>query len=359
MLFCTKGERILMKNDGIKKVTVYDVAKRAGVAPGTVSRVINNKGYMKDETRQQILNVIEEMQYIPNRAGRALKTTRTGLVLLAIPDTANTIYVGMITAVNKTVKQKGYSMVLYYTEGTLEGELKAVRMLRENLVDGLFLINFSYSDELRNSIDNCYAPIVLCGMCNGLWADNTNNNFDTISIDVYRGIYDSMTHLIKQGHKEIAYLAGVKNTNVYQQRFDAYCAALRDYGLKYHEEYVFWGDYTEENGYSAGKKIILMDNRPTAVCASNDLQAIGFWKACRDSGVAVPREIALCGMDNLKECEIVEMSSINMCESDVGKTGAEIILQRMNQTKKSPAQSIKFFPSLIIRKTSERNIEHT
>ena len=84
-----------------KKVTVLDVAKKAGVSPGTVSRTLNNIGYIKDETREKILEVVKEMNYIPNRAGRALKTTKTGLIVLAIPDTSNAIYFGMIEDVYK------------------------------------------------------------------------------------------------------------------------------------------------------------------------------------------------------------------------------------------------------------------
>lgn len=333
-----------------KKVTVLDVAKKAGVSPGTVSRTLNNIGYIKEETREKILDVVKEMNYIPNRAGRALKTTKTGLIVLAIPDTSNAIYFGMIEAVNECAKKRGWSMVLYYTEGKLEGELKAVRMLQENLVDGLFLINFSYADDLRAAIDSCYpAPIVLCGMCNSLWAHNKENTFDTVSIDVYKGIYDSTTHFIKKGHKRIGYLAGESGTTVYAQRYDAFCQALRDNGIEYRDEYVFWRDYTEKNGYEAAKKVFFMAERPTAIVASNDLQAIGFWKACKDYRIKVPQEIELCGMDNLDTCDIIQMSSIRMWEDAVGKAGAEMVLDRLEGAESEQHRDVVFRPTLILR----------
>lgn len=333
-------------------MTVLDVAKRAGVSPGTVSRTLNNIGYIKEETRKKIMKVVEEMNYIPNRAGRALKTTKTGLIVLAIPDTANAIFVGMIEAVNESAKRKGWSMVLYYTNGTLEGELEAVRMLQENLVDGLFLINFAYDEILRKEIDRCTAPIVLCGMCNNPWAKTADNHFDTISIDVYKGIYDSTRHLIERGHKRIGYLAGEYGTIVYEQRYSAFMQALRDYGLEYHEEYVFWKDYSESNGYEAGKKIFFMDQRPTAIVASNDLQAIGLWKACKDYHISIPKDVAICGMDNLEISEILDISSIQMKEADVGKAGAEMILNRLTNESDEHRNNITFIPTLILRKSS-------
>ena len=334
------------------KATVYDVAKVAGVSPGTVSRVINNRGYIKEETRNRIISAIEKMDYIPNQRGRALKTTRVGLILLAIPDMSNGIYIGMIEAVNKIAKVHNSSMVLYYTEGTLKGELKAVRMLEENFVDGLFLVHFSYSHLLYEEIQRCHAPITLCGMCNHPWANQKDNNFDTISIDVYRGIYDSTAHLIGQGHKKIGYLAGVKGIVVYQQRYEAFRQSLLDHNLFFDEKLVFWRDYYEESGYIAARSVFLMDNRPTAICASNDLQAIGFWKACKKYDMRIPKDLAICGMDNLSISEIISLTSLKMYEYEVGEIGAGLLFKRLEKEFDGKPKNIIFTPSLMIRQSS-------
>lgn len=336
-----------------RKITIWDVAEKAGVAPGTVSRTLNNIGYIKEETRLKVMDAIKELDYIPNRAGRTLKTTRTGLIMLAIPDTANAIYVGMIEAVNDCAKKRRHSMVLYYTEGKLEGELKAVRMLQENLVDGLFLVNFSYSDELRKEIERCDSPIVLCGMCNNPWRKDEKKTFGTLSIDVYKGIYSSTQEMIRNGHKKIAYLAGEYGTIVYKQRYDAYCQALRDHGIEYNEDYVFWENYTQEHGYEAGKKIYLMKDRPTAMVASNDLQAVGFWKACKDYHIDVPKDIALYGMDNLEITQMLDISSIQMQEGMVGEAGANLILDYLENKGGNIGKSDLYFrPTLIQRRSS-------
>lgn len=335
-----------MKNDTI---TILDVAERAGVAPGTVSRVIHNTGYIKADTRKKIEKALAELNYIPNRAGRTLKTTRTGMIMLAIPDTANAIYVGMTEAVQEYASKYDYSMVLFYTNGTLKGELRAVRMLREHLVDGLFLIHFSYEEELLNAINACNAPVVLCGMCNTNWASLHNRRFSTISIDVYHGIHAMTTEMIRQGHRRIAYLAGEPGIDVYLQRYNAYRNALSENGLPYDENLVFWKDYSKNNGRETARTILAMRDKPTAMVASNDLQALGFWEQCRDSGVVVPDDISLSGMDNLDEMNMLHLSSVRMMEDRVGKAGAEILMEQLSADSASTVRDIRFMPELVLR----------
>lgn len=335
-----------------QEITILDVAKKAGVAPGTVSRALSNTGYMKDETRRKVAEAVKELNYIPNRTGRTLKTTRTGLIMLAIPDTANNIYVGMIEAVHECAMQYGCSMVLFFTNGLLEGELNAVRMLQEHLVDGLFLINFSYTDELRRTIDNCSSPVALCGMCNSLWAEEEKKTFSTISIDVYEGVYAMTCEMIRRGHRRIAYLAGILGFEVYLQRYRAFCNALSDHGLRVREEDVFWQDYTKKNGYRAAEVLCAREQRPDAMVASNDLQALGFWEGCRDLGVTIPGDMALSGLDNLDEMRMLHLSSIRMMEDKVGTAGAEIILRQLEKGKKlAPCCDLRFTPQMVLRKS--------
>lgn len=330
-------------------VTITDVAQRAGVAPGTVSRVIHNTGYIKAETRERIEKALAELNYIPNRAGRTLKTTRTRLIMLAIPDTSNAIYFGMVEGVQKHTDINGYSMVLFYTGGKEEGELKAVRMVREHLVDGLFLVHFSYSDSLRSAIESCNAPVVLCGMCNHLWTDGKERSFSTLSIDVYHGIHAMTNEIIRHGHQKIAYLAGEANIPVYAQRYEAFKTALAAHGLSCDEACVFWSDYTRKNGRCAAEVIQKMTDPPTAMIASNDLQALGFWERCRDYGISIPGDMALSGMDNLDEMKMLRLSSIRMMEDSVGEAGAKILMEALAEDCPIPARDIRFTTELVLR----------
>lgn len=342
------------KNPG--KVTISDVAKKAGVSPGTVSRVLNRNGYVSDATKQQVTEAVSALGYVPNRAGRILKTSKTELIMLAIPDTSNEIYFGMIEAVQSVAKARGYSLVLFYTDGQHGEEMRAVRMLQEHVIDGLILIHFSFREELYQAIKQTNQPIILCGMCNSLWS-GPEYGLDTISVDVYQAIYEATDHLIRQNHKKIAYLAGEKGIEVYRQRYRAYRQALEDNGIEYRDDWVFYSGYTEEDGYKAGKQLLSMKERPTAVCASNDLQAIGFWRAARDSKISVPDEIALIGLDNLRISQMLDISSINMFEDIIGRIAAERLFGWMDETREAGGaitHSVTIKPELIARGSTVR-----
>jgi DNA-binding LacI/PurR family transcriptional regulator len=345
------GDIKKLEENSRRKITIYDVAKHAGVSPGTVSRTLNEIGYIKQDTRDKVLRSVEALQYIPNMAGRTLKTTKTRMICLAIPDTSNPIYFRMIESTLKVAKQNGYSLLLFYTNGKEEGELKAVRILQESTVDALFLVHFSYSNRLRSAIESCLQPIALCGMCSHMWTGPANmRNFDTLSINVFNAIYSSASYLMKKGHKEIVYLAGKQGIEVYFERYRAFKQALMDNGLEYHEESVFWYGYDEEAGYAAGKHYLSQDRLPTAVCASNDLQIIGFFRACKEAAIRIPQEIELVGLDNLELTELLGISSINMHEAEIGRKATEFLFLRMKEGFSNlPPQDFRMEPNLVLR----------
>lgn len=335
---------------GDRQASINDVARLAGVSVGTVSHALNSVGYVKKETKEKILKAAEQLNYVPNRAGRILKTRQTRLIMLAIPDTSNEIYFGMIEGVHREIKKYGYSLMLYYTDGEMEEELAAVRLLQERVIDGLVLVHFSYDPSIIREIEKTANPTVLIGMCNHLWA-GANHRFDTISIDVYKGIYDAVSHLVKMGHRKIGYLAGQKDVEVYRQRFEAYKDALADFGIQFREDYVSWNDYSEMGGYNSARILYQLADRPTAICASNDQQAVGCWEAVRDLGGTVPGSIALTGLDNLKLSKILGITSLDMKESLMGTEAAKLLLKRISDSN-AGFQDIYFRPEMNIRESS-------
>ncbi|MCB5711957.1 LacI family DNA-binding transcriptional regulator [Lactonifactor longoviformis] len=340
------------REDRNKKITITEVAKRAGVSVGTVSHALNNVGYVNAATKEKVQKAAEELGYVPNRAGRTLKTRKTGLIMMAIPDTSNEIYFGMIQAMLTVTKQNGYSMLLYYTNGDMQEELKTLQLLKEHVVDGLFLVHFSYDHRILDEIRQSNRPVVLCGMCNHLWA-NSLEPFDTVSIDVYEGIYAAVRHLVQMGHQKIGYLAGKLGTEVYRQRYQAYRDALKEFKLEFREDYVLWNDYSEIGGYNSGRTLFQLSDRPTAICASNDQQAIGCWQAIRDLGGKVPADMALTGLDNLNISNILNITSLNMKETSVGEEAARLLFWRLaHEDGELEYQNIYLRPELVVREST-------
>ncbi|MDD3794475.1 MAG: LacI family DNA-binding transcriptional regulator [Lachnospiraceae bacterium] len=346
----TKSNPQKENSNNSKKPSIIDVAKLAGVSPGTVSNALNSSGYVKSSTKEKVLHAIKELNYIPNRAGRILKTNKTNLIMLAVPDTSNEIYFRMIESVQEYMKPKGYSILLYYTNGTLQEELRTLFLLRERVIDGLILVHFSYNEELFQAIESSNSPVVLISMCNHLWAGK-GNPFDTISVDVHRGIYESTKHLINMGHSKIGYLAGKKGLTVYEQRYSGYCQALNDAGIKYRNDYVMWNDYTILAGNNSSRSLLLLQDKPTAICASNDHQALGSWQALQDMNIAVPGEIALVGMDNIISSKIIGLTSFDMHEDIMGNEAAKLLYSHLEENSNT-FKDIYLVPSIRLRNSS-------
>lgn len=334
--------------------TIYDIAREARVAPGTVSRTLNNIGYIKDETRQRIEKVMQELKYIPNRAARTLKTKKTNLIMLAIPDTDNPFYVDMIKAVQDVAKYNGYSMVLYYTEGKKSDEVKVLRLLHENFADGLILVNFSFTKEHLKEIERINCPLVLSSICVSGLGGGENDRFDYIGVDTRKGMYLATRHLIAQGHSNIGYIGGLKDIEVFMERYEGYCSAMSDSGLGIKEELIFWKNYSESTGYDAGKHFLSLGERPTAVCAANDMLAMGALRAFEENGIKVPGDISLVGMDNIEIASRIKpkLTTVFLAQSEIGRSAAELVLNRLKGEEQGPSKKIIFEPRLIVRDSS-------
>lgn len=338
--------------DRCNPVTIEDVAKLAGVSVSTVSNALNGVNYVKDTTKAKVIKAAKELNYVPNRAGKILKTNQTKLIMLAIPDVSNEIYFGMIEAVMQTLKENGYSMLLYYTNAMESEELRAIRMLQERIVDGLILVHFSYDEKVLKEIGNTLSPIVLISMCNHKWA-NKGYPFGTVSVDVYSGIKMMMEYLIESGFEKIGYLAGRRNIEPYIQRHQAYIDVMEAHHLPIPDGYIQWGDFNQAGGYNAGRSMYIMENRPDAICGSNDLQTIGCWEAIKDLGGRVPEDIVLTGMDDLQITEILGITSIDICEREMGNGAAELLLEHLKDNN-AEYKDLYFRPRLRVR---DRNLK--
>lgn len=334
--------------------TIYDIAKEAGVSPGTVSRTLNNIGYIKDETREKIEKVMKDLKYTPNRAARTLKTKKTGLIMLAIPDTDNPFFVDLIKAVQDVVKYNDYSMVLYYTEGKKSDELKALKLMKENFADGLILINFSFTDDHQKEIDRINVPVVLSSMNVSSIGGNEEDRFDYVGVDSRKGMYMAAKHLIMQGHTNIAYIGGVRKFDVFNERYSGYRDALIESGLSIKDELVSWKNYMEISGYEAAIGFAALKHRPTGVCAANDMLAMGALRAFEESGIKVPEDISLVGMDNIDMGARLKpkLSSVSIAQSEIGRTAAELIFKRLKNKEDGISKKIIFEPRLVVRESS-------
>ena len=336
--------------------TIYDIAKAAGVSPVTVSRALNNMGYVHADTRQRIEAVMRELQYSPNRAARSLKSKRTGLLLLAIPDIRNPFYVDMINAVQIASNRRDYSMILFYTEGQEAGERKALHMLQQNYADGLILVDFHFSAERRRTIDQSAGPVVLCALHAADFGEQADNRFDSVCVDTRRGIREAVTHLIGQGCARVAYVGGQQALEVFRERFAGYCDALRDAGRFVNGDHVLWNDYTEQSGYEAGMRLLTRPERPDAVCAANDLLAMGVMRAAAELGLRMPEDLMVTGMDDIDAAvrATPSLCTVAIAQAQLGAEAAERVFARLQGDLAGAGTRHVLEPRLIVRGSAIR-----
>ncbi|MDO5423740.1 MAG: LacI family DNA-binding transcriptional regulator [Eubacteriales bacterium] len=338
-----------------RNVTIYDIAREAGVSTGTVSRYINGVGKSKGDTEERIRQAIEKLHYVPNRSARALKSQKRNILCLAYPESDNPFFFEMVSVIEDEVKKAGYSMMISHTHGEVQEELKILELTKEGIIDGLFLINFNYTDAHFAAFKSAGCPVVVSSLCVSPYGGQENDCYDYVGIDVFNALYMSTSHLIKNGHERIAYVGGPNTMCVFRERFEGYCSALSWGKLKLDENLVFAEEqFDEEAGYRAGCVIAKMEERPTAVCAASDVIAIGIIRALKEHGLRIPEDVALVGLDNISFDRVLTppLSSVRMMQGEIGRCAVEFLLARLNGDE-SKAKKIIYQPELVVRQSSE------
>lgn len=342
-----------------QKVTIYDIAKLAGVAPGTVSRALNHIGYIKQETREKVEAAAEELNYIPTRAAQSLKTKCTGLLLVAIPDMENPFYVQMISAIQAEVRESGYSMILYYTNGSVEYENKAFDLLREHAADGMIMVNLNHITPYLSYLKKPHLPLVLCQMSDHLTDEYREYGFDDICIDTKRAAMEVVDLFCRKGHTKIGFIGGNQTLPAFLDRYHGYEESLSRHRLPQEERYVVLSEnWLEADGYKAAKELHERGDLPTAICFSHDLMALGAMDYFEEQGIQVGKDLAIAGIDNISICEKVSPPLTSVCihQNQMGRLAAQRVLSRIHQKKTDEFIKTVLTGELICRESSNQTI---
>lgn len=343
-----------MKREKSRTATIYDIASKAQVSPATVSKVLNNKGSISGDTQKRIMEIAEQLHYIPNPAARYLKTKKTNQIMLAIPNVRDLFFLDMIQVVQNTCQKHDYSLLINSSDDSEHEELKMLDNLGNNFIDGLILVSVNYTQMHLDRIKRIKRPVVLCSIgCEAL------NEFEPLSdfvgVDSRKGIYLATKHLIAQGHTQIGFVGLDVNNQTGNERYHGFLSAMNESHIPIHEEYVKTGGADEIFGNQVGMEYSVMKNSPTAICASADQIVIGLYKAFNKSNILIPDDIAIIGMDDTYIDEVIKpkLSSVNLSPSEIGKSAINLLLQRI-EGDDSSMKSVIYQPKLVIRESSKR-----
>ena len=310
------------------KVTIKDIAKKADVSVTTVSRVLNNKPDVGDDTRAKILKLIEDMNYNPNSVARGLVMQKTHTIGLIIPDISNPFFPQIARAIEDKAQEHGYSVIFFNTDNHLEREKKAVELFKSKQVDGLIVSLSLGNEEILKELKASNYPVVQIDR------SVLNDSYPLVSIDNKNSSYQMVEYMLKKGYRKIAHISGDLNTTTARERLEGYQKAISDYEIEINEDYIIEGDYSQKSGFEAVKKLLKLKNSPTAVFAANDLSAAGVYKALFAADLKIPEDMAVAGHDDIGIASLLrpELTTMRQPKYSLGERAVSVLLKMINNS---------------------------
>jgi LacI family transcriptional regulator len=328
--------------------TIRDVARIAGVSTATVSRVINSPEVVNLETRDRVSKAMEVCRYKYNALARGFVTKQSHTLGLIVPSITNPIFAESTRGVQDFANQKGYQVIIGNSDYQYEKEARLCEVLRERQVEGLIITTTSLKGKILKTLLDDGFPFVL------LYSTVRKGPFSAVGVDNFLGGYRATEHLIKLGHQRVAMLAGgFSFSDKSLNRWHGYKKCLRDNNIPYDSDLVVQTKYTLESGRQGIKSLLSTDDPPTAVFCSNDFMAFGAIQGAKELGVFTPENLSIVGFDDMAISSYLSpsLTTIRQPAYDMGKDGAEILLNNIKNKLKEPVHHI-LETSLIIREST-------
>lgn len=336
----------------MKRVTITDVAKQAGVSKSTVSHVLNQTRFVEEITRQKVQFAIENLGYRPSNIARSLVSKRTQTAGLLISDVGNPFYHEVIRGVEEIALAHGYSVFLCNTRYDLNLGTKFIHSLIDKSVDGILFMSSSMSIEMiEEVVQNQIQAVVMD------WGiPQVENLATTIHIDFAKGIRQAVKYLVELGHTHIAHVSGPIDLWTARARRDIFLAALMENGLDSNQAIVIEGNLRIDGGRRAFEKLIHASPRPTAVFTANDLTALGIIWAARNYGLNIPEQLSIIGLDDIELASEVNptLTTVALPRHEIGKLAMQLLLELINNPDKPGDQQHEVSTQLYIRQSSTR-----
>ena len=342
------------RSQGSGNASIKAVARLAGVSVATVSRVLNDSGPVKEETRRRILEVVESLGYVPHGAARSLTTNQTETLGVLLPDIYGEFFSELIRGIDSAARRQGYHVLVSGSHEEREQVQAVLRALRGR-VDGLILMTPSADMlEALRSVPPDSLPTVLLNCPPGVLP------FDSINLDNHGGAVAMVRHLAGLGHRRIAFIQGPPGNHDARERLRGYRDAVSELGLEADRRLELRGDFSEEAGCRAGERLLELDPRPDAVFAANDAMAIGCLHALREArpeGIEVPEEIGVAGFDDIPIARFMSppLTSVGVPIAALGALALERLLEVVRQRGHSghaaaiPPHHEELPPTLVVR----------
>jgi len=318
------------------KPTIYDVAEKAGVSIATVSKVINNTGKIGAETKENVLQVMNDINYYPSMLASAMMGKRTNTIGLLVPDIANPFFAELARSIEDTGQEKGYNVVICNTDNNPEKEIQYLEWLKQKSTDGVVIATGVQKEETFKELIKENIPFALISR------NLSSIPVDTVLLDDYLGGYQAGAHLILTGCRNAICLTLNVKTSSEKERLRGFKKALLDHEITYNEEYTISCDGTIENSTNVINDFLKVNKNIDAIFALNDMIAIGAVNGARSFGYNIPEDISIIGFDNtiLATISHPPLTSIAQPIEDMGSQVIHLLVETIEGKKQSKKQVI-------------------
>ena len=310
-------------------VTIYDIARKAGVGIGTVSRAINNHPHVSPQTRERVLQIIKEMKYQPHAMARGLARKKTNMIAVIVPVFTGYFFLEVLKGVQQAVIRDHYDLLLYSIDQSEKTDQFLKKTLREKRVDGVLLISLNISEQFAEYFLDSEFPIVL--------VDSYHSQLDSITVMNEQGALIATEHLLGLGHRRVGMIDGQLKSSPAQVRLRGYKKALEGRGFPFDDRLLVISDiisgqdgFNREAGYRAMQRLLdLGEDRPSAVFVSSDIQAAGAIKALHDHGLRVPEDMAIVGFDDVEIAEYLDLTTMRQPMFEMGQLAVQRLVAKI------------------------------
>lgn len=329
-------------------ITIFEVASRAGVSYGTVSRVLNHDPHVRTETRERVNQVIHDLGYVVNRQARSLAGGKTHIIGILVPD-LGTGYIGeIIQGIDMELQLAEYDLMLYTTHRTPVLEAGYVASLAQGIVDGLILVLPRNPEDYIDTLNKRRFPFVL--------VDHQGSGKDCPAVGAanWQGAYNATEYLVHLGHKRIGFITGWMDLGAAVDRLEGYRAALWASHIPYDEKLIRQSTFQQLDGYTSAMDLLNLPDSPTAIFASNDVMAFGAMDAVREKGQRIPEDISIVGFDDIPQASIIHpaLTTVQQPLRKMGSVATQMLLDLLKNPG-SPTKRIELPTGLVIRNSCQ------
>ncbi|CAM3824789.1 LacI family DNA-binding transcriptional regulator [Cohnella lubricantis] len=331
------------------KATIKEVAAEAEVSTATVSRVLNDSGYVSDEIKERVMEAVAKLNYQPSAIARSLKQDKTFMIGVIVPDISNPYFMGISRGIEDVVGVEGFQLMFCSSDESPEKESRLLQLLQEKRVDAIVLATAGGNDEAIRSLAASGMPIVLVDR--KLEDEAAGQTLDLVAEDNTEGASRLAAKLLEDGHVRIGVVNGPARVSTGRERYAGVLKAMKEFGLE-PNPLVYNGAFTTEDGIRAVRKFLQADSRPTAIVSLNNRMSLGVLLEIVRSGWRIPDDIAVASFGEVEAGSLLKNPGLYYIDQhpyDMGIKAGDILLKRIRKEEPQLEPAVEIFRNEVNR----------